>query len=98
MTRSDVHTSVLTDEEGRPRTVHWQTTQEPIFGPDGQVRHLVQRAEDEVRGALVILDHLALERLVDRRFLGDAEARAHIDAVSTQRQSGDQLLRIADAA
>ena len=85
VTRSDVHTSVLTDEEGRPRTVHWQTTQEPIFGPDGQVRHLVQRAEDVTHLVELQKSHDVMATELDHRvknFVSVILATARITSLS----------------
>ena len=71
------------------------------FVADGVLRHargVVQRAEDEIGAALVIGDDLLFYVLMDRRFLRRHEARAHVDAVATQRQRRHQTARVGDAA
>jgi len=46
ITRSDVQKSWVSRRGGKPEIVYWQTTQEPFFGDNGEVRYVVQRVED----------------------------------------------------
>ena len=59
---------------------------------------VAQRAHNQRGVQFRRADQRLFDVLVHRCFFGGDKARAHIDAVSTQRQSGDQLLGIADAA
>lgn len=46
VTRSNVQKAQKTGPDGKPETIYWQTTQEPFFGDNGEVRYIVQRVED----------------------------------------------------
>ena len=46
ITRSEVHTTMVEDKDGRTRSVYWQTTQEPFLDAAGEVRYILQRVED----------------------------------------------------
>jgi len=55
ITRSDVLTAIVTDKNGKARPLYWQTTQEPFFVGDGEIRYVMQRCEDVTH--LVELQH-----------------------------------------
>jgi PAS domain S-box-containing protein len=46
ITRSEIQTALVQDEEGRTRSVYWQATQEPFLDENGMVRYVLQRIED----------------------------------------------------
>ncbi|KCZ49098.1 MULTISPECIES: sensor histidine kinase [unclassified Hyphomonas] len=45
-TRSEVQKSIVKGRDGTSRPIHWQSTQEPFYGSDGQVQYVVQRVEN----------------------------------------------------
>lgn len=85
VTRSEVQTSVFTDDEGRSRTVYWQTTQEPYFGRDGQVRCVVHRVEDVTHLVELQKSHDVIVTELDHRvknFVSVILATARITSLS----------------
>ena len=67
-------------------------------GVTGNARRVAQAAANEDRVALSIFDDLTLDVLVDLGLDRGAEAGAHIDALGTKRQSGDQTATIGHTA
>jgi PAS domain S-box-containing protein len=67
ITRSKVLTKIITDENGRTRPLYWQTTQEPFFVGDGEIRYVVQRCEDVTHLVELQRSHDVISTELDHR-------------------------------
>lgn len=67
VTRLDAQPFALEDETGTVSTHYWQAIQEPIYGPDGKVEYLVQKAEDVTEQYLLREQNKVISKELDHR-------------------------------
>lgn len=85
VTRSDIHTRLITGKDGRARTIYWQSTQEPFHSPDGEIRYIIQRSENVTHLVELQKSHDVISAELDHRvknFVSVILATARITAVS----------------
>ncbi|WP_321489446.1 PAS domain-containing protein [uncultured Hyphomonas sp.] len=99
-TRSDVQKAVVKRRDGTTKQVHWQSTQEPFFGPDGQVQYVVQRVENVTHLVELQKSHDVIAAELDHRvknFVSVILATARItsaSATSVEQYTEDFCARI----
>lgn len=85
ITRSDIHTRLVSGADGRTRTMYWQSTQEPIHSASGEVCYIVQRSEDVSHLVELQRSHDVISAELDHRvknFVSVILATARITAMS----------------
>ncbi len=99
-TRSDVQMAMVAGRDGKSKPIHWQTTQEPFYGRDGQVRFVVQRVENVTHLVELQKSHDVIAAELDHRvknFVSVILATARItsaSAISVEQYTEDFCSRV----
>ena len=86
-TRSDVQRAIIKAQDGTSNKIHWQSTQEPFYGPDGQVLYVVQRVENVTHLVELQKSHDVIAAELDHRvknFVAVILATARITSTSAK--------------